>query len=41
MTQNVVEFPDRRAIEEQAAVWLIKLDDDDPPSASELALLRE
>ena len=41
MTQNVVEFPDRSAIEEEAAVWLIKLDDDDPPSASELALLRE
>ncbi len=41
MTQNVVEFPDRSAIEEEAAVWLIKLDNDDPPSAAELALLRE
>ena len=41
MTQNVVEFPDRSAIEEEAAVWLIKLDDDDPPSTAELALLRE
>ncbi len=41
MTQNVVEFPDRSAIEEEAAVWLIKLDDDEPPSTAELALLQE
>ena len=40
MTQNVVEFPDR-SVEEEAAEWLILLDREEPPSAAELASLRE
>ena len=41
MNENIVEFPDRKAIEEEAAAWLIKLDGDRAPSAEELASLRE
>ena len=41
MRENIVEFPDRKAIEEQAGAWLIKLDGDRAPSAEELASLRE
>ena len=41
MRENIVEFPDRKAIEEQAGAWLIKLDGDSAPSAEELASLRE
>lgn len=41
MTENVVDFPDRKAIEEEAGAWLIKLDGDSAPSAEELASLRE
>ena len=41
MRENIVEFPDRKAIEEEAAAWLIKLDGDRAPSAEELASLRE
>ena len=41
MRKNIVEFPDRKAIEEEAAAWLIKLDGDRAPSAKELASLRE
>ncbi len=41
MRENIVEFPDRKAIEEEAGAWLIKLDGDDAPSAEELASLRE
>jgi transmembrane sensor len=41
MSKNVVGFPDRKAIEEEAAAWLIKLDGDTSPSAGELASLRE
>jgi len=41
MNENIVEFPDRRAIKEEAAAWLIKLDGDSAPSAEELASLRE
>ena len=41
MRENIVEFPDRKAIEEQAGAWLIKLDGDTAPSAEELASLRE
>ena len=41
MRENIVEFPDRKAIEEEAAAWLIKLDGDRAPSAEELAALRE
>lgn len=41
MNENIVEFPDRKAVEEEAATWLIKLDGDTVPSADELASLRE
>lgn len=41
MNENIVEFPDRKAISEEAAAWLIKLDGDRAPSAEELASLRE
>jgi len=41
MRENVVTFPDRQAIEEEAGAWLIKLDGDGAPSAEELASLRE
>ncbi len=41
MRENIVEFPDRKAIEEEAGAWLIKLDGDTAPSAEELASLRE
>ena len=41
MRENIVEFPDRRAIKEEAGAWLIKLDGDSAPSAEELASLRE
>ena len=41
MRKNIVEFPDRKAIEEEAAAWLITLDGDRAPSAKELASLRE
>ena len=40
MTQNIVDFPDR-SITGEAAEWLIRLDRDDPPSAEELAALRD
>ena len=41
MKENIVEFPDRKAIEEEAGAWLIKLDGDSAPSADELVSLRE
>ncbi len=41
MNKNIVEFPDRKAISEEAAAWLLKLDGDRAPSAEELASLRE
>ncbi len=41
MSEKIVEFPDRKAIEEEAAEWLIKLDGDRAPSAKELESLRE
>ncbi len=41
MRENIVGFPDRKAIEEEAAAWLIKLDSDSAPSSEELASLRE
>ncbi len=41
MTENIVEFPDRKAIEDEAGAWLIRLDGDSTPSAEELTLLRE
>jgi len=41
MKNNIVEFPDRTAIEKEAGAWLIKLDGDNVPSAEELASLRE
>jgi len=41
MRENIVDFPGRKAIEEEAGAWLIKLDGDSAPSAEELASLRE
>jgi len=41
MNENIVEFPDRKAVQKEAAAWLIKLDGDRAPSAEELASLRE
>ncbi len=41
MRENIVEFPDQKAIEEEAGAWLIKLDGDTAPSAEELASLQE
>ena len=41
MRENIVDFPNRKAIEEEAGAWLIKLDGDSPPSADDLASLRE
>lgn len=40
MNKNVVEFPDRRSLEEEAAAWLVRLDSDEPPSAEDLDDLR-
>ena len=37
----IVEFPDRRRVEHEAADWLIKLDSNAEPSADELGNLRE
>jgi len=39
--ENIVKFPDRNAIAEEAGAWLIKLDGDQAPSAEELDDLRE
>jgi len=39
--ENIFEFPDRKAIEEEAAAWLIRLDGDSEPVAEELASLCE
>jgi transmembrane sensor len=41
MSENIVEFPDQKAIDEEAAAWLIRLDGDREPSVEELASLRE
>lgn len=38
---NIHQFPDRQAIEEEAITWLIKLDGDDSLSADELTSLKE
>jgi len=39
--ENIVEFPDRNTIAEEAGAWLIKLDGDQAPSAEEFDDLRE
>ncbi len=41
MTEKIIDFPERRAIQEEAGAWLIKLDGDEPLSAVELSRLRE
>ncbi len=38
---NIRQFLDRSQIESEAAAWLIRLDGDQPPSASDLKALRE
>lgn len=40
MSDDIVEFPDRRAIDAEAAEWLIRLDGDSPPSAEERAVFK-
>jgi transmembrane sensor len=40
MSRKIVEFPDRKAVAEEAAAWLIRLDGDGAPSADDLASLR-
>lgn len=39
--ENIVEFPDREVIEQEAAEWLVRLDSELTLTAAELALLRE
>jgi transmembrane sensor len=39
--ENIVEFPDRNAVREEAASWLIKLDGDAEPSPELLASLND
>ena len=41
MMKDILEFPDRRRVEREAADWLIKLDRKEEPSADELGNLRE
>ena len=41
MTDRIVEFPDRHAIAEEAATWLIRLDADNAPSQADVAALHE
>jgi transmembrane sensor len=38
---KVVEFPDRSAVAEEAAAWLVRLDGDTPPTDEELQALGE
>jgi transmembrane sensor len=38
--ENIVEFPDRSAVQEEAALWLIRLDGDTEPSEETLTDLR-
>lgn len=39
--KNIVEFPDRGKIEQEAVDWLIKLDGDTPPTKQEKQALKE
>ena len=39
--KQVLDFPDREAIEQQAAEWLIRLDGDEPLATAEISALRE
>ena len=39
--KQILEFPDREAIEQQAAEWLIRLDGDTPLAPLEIEALRE
>ena len=39
--KQVLDFPDREAIEQQAAEWLIRLDGDEPLTTKEISALRE
>lgn len=41
MKENIVEFPDRGALQSEAAMWLVRLDGDDEPTEEMLAALRE
>jgi transmembrane sensor len=41
MSGRVYDFPDRRLIEEEAAAWLVRLDDDERLTADERDALRE
>ena len=39
--KNIIDFPDRKVIEQEAVEWLIKLDGDQPPSQQELDQLKK
>lgn len=39
--KQILDFPDREAIEQQAAEWLIRLDGDEPLTPAEIESLRE
>ena len=39
--KNIVEFPDRGNIEQEAVDWLIRLDGDTPPSKQEMQALKD
>lgn len=39
--KNIVDFPDRNAIEQEAAEWLVRLDADTAPSEQDLCSLKE
>lgn len=39
--KNIVEFPDRAKIEQEAVDWLIRLDGDTPPTKKEMQALKE
>lgn len=41
MTEKIIDFPERRAIREEAGAWLIKLDRDEQLGAVELSRLHE
>ena len=41
MTEEVIDFPNRSAVDREAADWLIRLDRDRPPSDEERAALRD
>ena len=39
--KNIIDFPDRGKVEQEAVDWLIKLDGDDKPSEQDLQALKQ